>query len=124
MGVSYLDTRNNVAHVGHTNPYVVGRIQQQVGTLNTNTRYLHPAVTKLAQKLIEKWFTPPSPKSTDADTPSAPYSQQQPQLEVVVFVNSGSEANDLALRLAKAYTGSSNTIVVDRACKLLCLSGV
>lgn len=93
-GVSYLDTRNNVAHCGHQHPRVVKAIQRQVAQLNTNTRYLHPNVTVLAQRLANLLPDP---------------------LEVVFFVNSGSEANDLALRLARAYTGSNNTIVVDGA---------
>jgi ethanolamine-phosphate phospho-lyase len=93
-GASYLDTRNNVAHVGHGNPYVVNAIQTQLSKLNTNTRYLHPNVVELARRLADKLPDP---------------------LEVVVFVNSGSEANDLALRLARAYTKSNNTIVVERA---------
>ena len=91
-GVEYLDTRNNVAHIGHSHPAVVQAVQKQVGVLNTNTRYLHPHVTNLAEKLVQKLPDP---------------------LEVVFFVNSGSEANDLALRLARAYSGVSNTIVVE-----------
>jgi ethanolamine-phosphate phospho-lyase len=97
-GKSYLDTRNNVAHVGHGNPHVVKAVQEQVAILNTNTRYLHPNMAQLAERLITQWFP-------DTD------------LQVVIFVNSGSEANDLALRLARAHTGSKNTIVVDGACK-------
>jgi ethanolamine-phosphate phospho-lyase len=93
-GNSYLDTRNNVAHVGHEHPKVVRAIQQQVQMLNTNTRYLHPHVVELARRLTEKLPDP---------------------LTKVIFVNSGSEANDLALRLARAYSGSKNTIVVDGA---------
>ena len=94
QGVEYLDTRNNVAHVGHGHPRVVQAVQQQVATLNTNTRYLHPNVSLLAKRLVERLDDP---------------------LKVVFFVNSGSEANDLALRLARAYTKSKNTIVVDGA---------
>ena len=93
-GRSFLDTRNNVCHVGHCHPRVVEAVSKQLATLNTNTRYLHPTVCKLAERLCAK-----CPDS----------------LQVVAFVNSGSEANDLALRLARAYTGSSNTIVVDGA---------
>ena len=92
QNVSYLDTRNNVCHVGHCHPKVVQAVQDQVSTLNTNTRYLHPNVCNLAQRLCDKCPNP---------------------LNVVVFVNSGSEANDLALRLARSYTKSKNTIVVD-----------
>ena len=81
-GVSYLDTRNNVAHVGHGHPDVVRAVQYQMQNLQTNTRYLHPNASLLAKKL--------------ADLLPGP-------LEVVFFVNSGSEANDLALRLARAH---------------------
>ena len=92
---SYLDTRNNVAHCGHSHSSVVSAVQNQIQKLNTNTRYLHPTVVKLAEKLISLLPEP---------------------LEVVFFCNSGSEANDLALRLARAFSGgSTNTIVVDHA---------
>jgi 4-aminobutyrate aminotransferase-like enzyme len=73
----------------------VQAIQRQVALLNTNTRYLHPTMTRLADRLVRLLPDP---------------------LEVVFFCNSGSEANDLALRLARAYAeGSENTIVIDRA---------
>jgi ethanolamine-phosphate phospho-lyase len=95
MGVSYLDTRNNVAHCGHSHPAVIKAVQEQVAVLNTNTRYLHPVITELAERLTKLLPDP---------------------LEVVFFCNSGSEANDMALRLARAYSGgSNNTIVVDGA---------
>lgn len=93
-GNSYLDTRNNVAHVGHQNPQVVQAVQEQVQVLNTNTRYLHPNAVLLAKKLTELLPDP---------------------LRKVFFVNSGSEANDLALRLARAKTKSKNVICVDHA---------
>mmetsp|Transcript_21258 Transcript_21258/g.31511 ORF Transcript_21258/g.31511 Transcript_21258/m.31511 type:complete len:495 (-) Transcript_21258:72-1556(-) len=94
-GKTYLDTRNNVCHIGHQHPKVVQAVQQQVATLNTNSRYLHPNVAILAERLVSLLPDP---------------------LEVVFFVNSGSEANDLALRLARVHAGGSrNTIVVDRA---------
>lgn len=93
-GQWYLDTRNNVAHVGHCHPRVAEAVTQQLRTVNTNTRYLHPNVCLLAERLSAKCPAP---------------------LEVVVFVNSGSEANDLALRLARAYTQSKNTIVIEGA---------
>lgn len=89
------DTRNNVCHVGHQHPTVVQAVQQQVSSLNTNSRYLHPNIAILAKRLVTLLPAP---------------------LEVVFFVNSGSEANDLALRLARAHAGGSrNAIVVDRA---------
>ena len=95
-GIAFLDTRNNVAHVGHCHPHVIQAVQEQVATLNTNTRYLHPNMALLAQRLATLLPDP---------------------LEVVFFCNSGSEANDMALRLARAYSSSSsvNTIVVDGA---------
>ena len=93
-GREFLDSRNNVSHLGHQHPAVVSAVQRQVATLNTNTRYLHPNATLLAQKLANLLPDP---------------------LEVVFLVNSGSEANDLALRLARAATGSDNTICVDGA---------
>lgn len=94
-GTEYLDTRNNVCHVGHCHPKVAGAVSKQVHQLNTNTRYLHPNMAKLAKKLVSKCPDP---------------------LEVVVLVNSGSEANDLALRLARAHAdGSRNVICFDGA---------
>ena len=100
-GTAYLDTRNNVAHVGHSNLHVINAITKQVQSINTNTRYLHPNVSILAQRLLSLF---PRPLQNGK----------------VIFVNSGSEANDLALRISRAYNPSSkNTIVVDRACKYL-----
>jgi hypothetical protein len=93
-GVEYLDTRNNVGHVGHSHPKVVLAIAKQASAINTNTRYLHPNHVRLADKLLQKC---PSP------------------LKRVFFVNSGSEANDLALRLARAHTKNKQVIVVDHA---------
>ena len=89
-GRKYLDTVNNVAHVGHENSRVVIAGQRQMGMLNTNSRYLHKNITDLAEKLKE---TLP------------------PELSVFHFVNSGSEANELALRMVKAVTGSSQMLV-------------
>lgn len=91
-GTSYLDTRNNVAHCDHGHPRIVKAVQKQVKQLNTNTRYLHPNVSRLGQRLSNLLPDP---------------------LGIVFFVNSGSEANDLALRLARAYTQSKNTIVLE-----------
>ena len=90
-GIWYLDTRNNVAHVGHGNAAVTKAVQDQVGVLNTNTRYLHPYMVQLAQRIADLLPDP---------------------LQVVWFCNSGSEANDLALRLARAWNKhqSSDTV--------------
>ncbi len=84
-GRRYLDAYNNVPVVGHSHPRVVEAITRQASALNTNTRYLHPHVVELAERLI-------------ATVPEG--------LDTVLFVNSGSEANDLAWRLATTVTGA------------------
>jgi len=93
-GRAYLDCVNNVAHVGHCHPRVVAASARQAAVLNTNTRYLHDSILEYARRLTA---TLPEP------------------LSVCFFVNSGSEANDLALRLARAATGRNDVIVVDVA---------
>ncbi|MFD1615294.1 aminotransferase class III-fold pyridoxal phosphate-dependent enzyme [Gelatiniphilus marinus] len=89
FGRKYLDTVNNVAHVGHENHHVVKAGQEQMALINTNSRYLHDNINDLAKELIE---TLP------------------PELSVLHFVNSGSEANELAIRMVKAYTGERDII--------------
>ena len=91
-GRTYLDAVNNVPHVGHCHPRVVEAGRRQMAVLNTNTRYLHERLVEYAGRLCA---TLPDP------------------LRVCYFVNSGSEANELALRLARCVTGSRDTIVVD-----------
>ena len=91
-GRRYLDAVNNVAHVGHAHPDVVRAGQQQMAALNTNTRYLHEAMLEYAERLTA---TLPDP------------------LRVCYFVNSGSEANELAIRLARTYSGERDMIVVE-----------
>ena len=91
-GEAYLDMVNNVAHVGHCHPRVVAAGQAQMAELNTNTRYLHDNIVELARRL----------------TATLP-----PPLSVCFFVNSGSEANDLALRLARTHTGRRDVISVE-----------
>jgi 4-aminobutyrate aminotransferase-like enzyme/Ser/Thr protein kinase RdoA (MazF antagonist) len=93
-GRAYLDGVNNVCHVGHCHPRVVKAGQQQMAVLNTNTRYLHEHLVRYAERLC-------------ATLP--------PSLSVCYFVCSGSEANELALRLARTYTGQKDTIVLDVA---------
>ncbi len=93
-GRQYLDGYNNVAHVGHCHPKVVEAGVRQIQTLNTNTRYLHDAILHYAERLTS---TLPDP------------------LNVCYFVNSGSEANELAIRLARAYTNARDMIVLDHA---------
>jgi 4-aminobutyrate aminotransferase-like enzyme/Ser/Thr protein kinase RdoA (MazF antagonist)/murein DD-endopeptidase MepM/ murein hydrolase activator NlpD len=91
-GQAYLDTVNNVAHVGHEHTQVVKAGQQQMAVLNTNTRYLHPEILKFTEELLAYF---------------------PPELCVVHFVNSGSEANELALRMAKTVTGRKDIIALE-----------
>jgi len=93
-GRRYLDAYNNVAHVGHCHPKVVAAGQRQMEQLNTNTRYLSDLILEYAEKVTA---TLPEP------------------LNVCYFVNSGSEANELALRLARAHTRARDLIVLEHA---------
>lgn len=93
-GNAYLDMVNNVCHVGHCHPSVVAAGQAQMAQLNTNTRYLHDNIVEYAKRLSETF---------------------PPELSVVFLTNSGTEANDLALRIAKTYTQANDIIVVDHA---------
>jgi 4-aminobutyrate aminotransferase-like enzyme/Ser/Thr protein kinase RdoA (MazF antagonist) len=93
-GRAFLDMYNNVPLVGHSHPRVVRAAQEQLGLLNTNTRYLHDNVVRYAERLTALMPEP---------------------LRVCFFVNSGSEANDLALRMAKTHTGSEDVIVLENA---------
>jgi 4-aminobutyrate aminotransferase-like enzyme/Ser/Thr protein kinase RdoA (MazF antagonist) len=93
-GRAFLDVYNNVALVGHSHPRVVRAVQEQIALLNTNTRYLHDNLTRYAQRLTR--LLPES-------------------LRVCYFVNSGSEANELALRLARTHTGREDVIVLEHA---------
>jgi 4-aminobutyrate aminotransferase-like enzyme/Ser/Thr protein kinase RdoA (MazF antagonist) len=93
-GRAYLDVYNNVPLVGHSHPRVVQAAQAQLALLNTNTRYLHDNVNRYAERLVALLPEP---------------------LHVCFFVNSGSEANELALRLARAHAGREDVIVLDHA---------
>ena len=92
FGRKYLDTVNNVAHVGHEHPKIVAAGQQQMALLNTNTRYLNEEITKYGEALLAKL-----PK----------------ELSVLHFVNSGSEANELAIRMAKTVTNRSEMLAIE-----------
>lgn len=92
MGRRYLDAYNNVPHVGHAHPRLQALAYEQLGRLNSNTRYLHPAQTAFADKLLSK-------------VPD--------KYAVCFFVNSGSEANELSLRLSRAVTGGKDMITPD-----------
>ena len=90
QGNRYLDSYNNVAHVGHAHPVVAAAIAAQSRTLNTNTRYLHESIVELSERLA-------------ATLPG--------ELSVCMFVCTGSEANDLALQIARANSGNRGCIV-------------
>ncbi len=94
VGRKYVDAYNNVPHVGHCHPRVVEAAQQQMMVLNTNTRYLHDNLNQYAERLVA---TMPDP------------------LKVCFFLNSASEANELAIRLARTYTGQRDMIVLEGA---------
>lgn len=93
-GEAYLDVYNNVACVGHSNPHVVEAIARQAAILNTHTRYLTEGVLAYAERLLATF----------------PHDLSQ-----VMFACTGSEANDLAVRVAKAYTGGTGFIVTSLA---------
>jgi 4-aminobutyrate aminotransferase-like enzyme/Ser/Thr protein kinase RdoA (MazF antagonist) len=93
-GEQYLDAYNNVPHAGHSHPRILHSTVEQMRALNTNTRYLHDTIWRFAERLC-------------ATLPDG--------LEVCYFVNSGSEANELALRLARAHTGARDLVVLESA---------
>ncbi|XP_053202717.1 5-phosphohydroxy-L-lysine phospho-lyase-like [Panonychus citri] len=93
-GNKYLDCINNVAHVGHSNPHVTRAAARQMSLIYTNSRYLHDAMVVYAKRLTQYF---------------------PEQLSICYFVNSGSEANDLALRLARAHTQHKDVITHDAA---------
>lgn len=93
-GKTFVDCVNNPSHVGHCHPVVVKRMQKQIATLNTNTRYLNDNINEYAKRL----------------TSTLPAS-----LSVCYFTNSGSEANDLAIRMSRHFTKQKDIIVLDYA---------
>jgi 4-aminobutyrate aminotransferase-like enzyme len=93
-GRAFLDFYNNVPLVGHSHPRVVQAVQKQIALLNANTRYVHDLVNEYAERLTQHLPEP---------------------LRVCFFVNSGTEANELALRLARAHTRREDVIVLEHA---------
>lgn len=91
-GATFLDAYNNIPHVGHNHPYVLEAAQTQMAQLNTNTRYLYEQLPIYAEKLLSKFPT---------------------RLNKIFLVNSGSEATDLAIRLAQTYTGKKKMAVLE-----------
>ncbi|GAA3551593.1 hypothetical protein GCM10022222_38940 [Amycolatopsis ultiminotia] len=93
-GREYLDCMNNVPHVGHSHPKVTEAASKQLALVNTNTRFVYEGLVDYAEQLA-------------STLPAG--------LEVCYFVNSGSEANELALRLARAHTKRRGAVVLDGA---------
>jgi len=93
-GNRHLDCISNVQHVGHCHPGVVEAVAKQMSMTNCNSRFVHENIVLCGQRLL-------------ATLP--------PQLDRIFFVNSGSEANDLALRIARDYTGGHDIVVIDHA---------
>lgn len=93
-GRRYLDAYNNVPHVGHAHPRVVEAVQSQLAVLNTNTRYLQDAHEAYVEALLATF---------------------PPALSVCYLTASGSEATELALRLARARTGARDLLVLEGA---------
>ncbi len=91
-GRGHLDAVNNVAHVGHQHPRVVAAQRRQAALIDTNTRYPHPARTDYLTRLANLFPDP---------------------LDTVYLVSSGSEANELALRIARTVTGCGDVVVLD-----------
>lgn len=91
-GRKYLDCYNNVPHVGHCNPRVVEAICKQAATLNTHTRYLHEGILDYVERLTATYDDP---------------------LKTAILTCTGSEANDIALRMAEAMTGKRGIIATD-----------
>ncbi len=93
-GRAYLDVYNNVPHVGHAHPAVVAAIQAQTAILATHTRYLHGNILEYAERLTAR---------------------MPAHLNACIFVNSGSEANDVAWRMAQMATGHRGGLVLENA---------
>jgi 4-aminobutyrate aminotransferase-like enzyme len=91
-GNKYLDCYNNVPHVGHCHPHVVEAICKQAATLNTHTRYVHEGILDYVERLTAKLHT---------------------RLTTAVMVCTGSEANDIALRMAQSVTGQTGIIATN-----------
>lgn len=91
-GRRYLDCYNNVAHVGHANPRVVEALCNQARTLNTHTRYLHEGILDYVERLTATFDDP---------------------LSTAILTCTGSEANDIALRMAEAMTGKRGIVATD-----------
>lgn len=93
-GTRYLDAYNNVPVVGHAHPAVTQAVSRQLAALNTHSRYLHPRIVELSERLL-------------ATVPAA--------LDTVLFTTSGTEANELVWRMATAHTGGTAAVIAEHA---------
>lgn len=93
-GVKYLDVYNNVASIGHCHPAVIESVHRQMQTLNTHTRYLHEGILDYTEQLL---------------------TTMPPEVNRAMYMCTGSEANDLAMRVARAYSGGTGIIVSQEA---------
>lgn len=93
-GRKYLDMYNNVPHVGHCHPHVVEALTRQIATLNTHTRYLHENILDYAERLTGKF---------------------EDELDLAMFCCTGSEANELAMRIARTHTSGTGFITTNFA---------
>ncbi|WP_416885974.1 aspartate aminotransferase family protein [Marinospirillum sp.] len=93
-GKKYLDVYNNVASLGHCHPAVIDAVHQQMGQLNTHTRYLHEGILNYTESLL-------------ATLP--------PEINRAMYMCTGSEANDLAIRVAQSWSGGTGIIVTQEA---------
>jgi 4-aminobutyrate aminotransferase-like enzyme len=93
-GTAYLDVYNNVPQIGHCHPHVAKAIYRQASALNTNTRYMCDVAVEYAARLT-------------ADLPD--------HLDTCIFVNSGSEANDLAMQIAMSLSAHDGGLIIDQA---------
>lgn len=93
-GKQYLDVYNNVASIGHCHPAVIAAVQEQMSQLNTHTRYLHERILDYTEDLL---------------------TTLPPEITKAMYMCTGSEANDLAIRVARAYSGGTGIIVSQEA---------
>jgi 4-aminobutyrate aminotransferase-like enzyme/Ser/Thr protein kinase RdoA (MazF antagonist) len=93
-GARYLDAYNNVAVIGHAHPAVTRAVGRQLAELNTHSRYLHGGIVGLAERIL---------------------ATMPPELDTCLFTTSGTEANELAWRLATEYTGGTSAIIAEHA---------
>ncbi|MBT0724255.1 aspartate aminotransferase family protein [Rosenbergiella sp. S61] len=93
-GRKYLDVYNNVASIGHCHPAVIEAVSQQMQQLNTHTRYLHENILNYTESIL-------------ATTPA--------EIDRAMYMCTGSEANDLAIRVAKSFSGGTGIIVTQEA---------